>query len=169
MLVPNLHFSRKLRGRQVDDDDTKVFEGSMMEQLEDVDSVPKKLTTKIIFIISSMFRKFRKKCQSSRMPMKILDTSLKFQMFLATENGQSCIFLVHRKVSQHSGYENSFRVSLNLLELCREEGKVELKVEMYKECDGIPELIKMYRWYNPKDELKIAYSDSRLGFEIECD
>ena len=105
VLIQNQLFSRKLRGRLVDD--SKVFEGSMVEQLEDFDSLPKKLTRKIIFDKSSMFRKFWKNCQSSRMPMKILDTSLKFQMFFANENGQSCIFLVLKKSATYDDYNFS--------------------------------------------------------------
>lgn len=45
VLIPRLHFSRKLRGRLLVG--TKIFEGSMMEQLEEF--VPKKLTRRIIF------------------------------------------------------------------------------------------------------------------------
>ena len=45
VLIPRLHFSCKLRGRLLVG--TKVFEGSMMEQLEEF--VPKKLTRRIIF------------------------------------------------------------------------------------------------------------------------
>merc|ERR1719312_977534 len=44
MLIPKLHFSRKVRGRLLAG--TKVFEGSM-EQLDSF--VPKKLTRRIIF------------------------------------------------------------------------------------------------------------------------
>ena len=45
VLIPRLHFSRKLRGRLIVG--TKMFEGSMMEQLEEF--VPKKLTRRTIF------------------------------------------------------------------------------------------------------------------------
>lgn len=93
--------------------------------------------------------------------LEVLDAVAEFGIKLLTPVLERCSTLsyiiadyIHRKVSKHSGYENSFRVSLNLLEQCREEGKVELKVEMHhKECDGIPELMKMYsvyRWYNAK-------------------
>ena len=69
---------------------------------------PNKFKFERLVRIYSMVRKFIKNSQSKRMQRKILDTSLRFQMFFANENEKNCLALILKKpvIDDYSVFSN---------------------------------------------------------------